>query len=229
MQNTSIEDIHPDSTLIQTETAYELNLAEPDYKKLFEFLHSDSFNLVYYALLKIEKFRTKEEAAILLKLLNSENDSRIREHASELIKNHIYYFNDEYSVNTLVQAIKDNNPKVCRNIAECLKCLDNSLQIIQKLIDITKEQLDNKTVFAVYWGLFAIENLLKQNNIDFIENLIQILQTTCKFKEYQIREKTASIVKILVKNNKYKNFKKIYEQLLNDDNFYVKRALSEQF
>jgi len=218
-----------------TEAAYRLILTENNYEKLLGFLCSKSLNLVYYALLKIEKFKTKEDALILLHLLSPDQDSRIREQASDLIKNHCHCFDNENSIMFLVEAIKDKNPKVCRNITYTLQNINNRFMIIEKLFNIVeeeiensnKEQLKDRSVFIIYWSLFAIENLLNTDNmtITILDKLIETVQKTSKFKEYQIRERSAAIVRLLTLQNKHEKLVQLTEQLLNDENFYVRTAI----
>ncbi|MDD3014760.1 MAG: HEAT repeat domain-containing protein [Candidatus Gastranaerophilales bacterium] len=222
--------------IVQTETAYELNLAENNYEKLLDFLRSDSLDLTYFALLKIEKLKTKEDSLFLLNLLKPHQDSRIREQASNLIKDHCHYFDNEDSIRFLTEAIRDKNPKVCRNITYTLQKINNRFMIIEKLVNIIqeeiensdKEQIKNRAVFTIYWSLFAIENLLNPESltINTIENLIETVQKTSGFKEYQIRERSAVIVKLLTKINNHEKLVQLKELFLNDENFYVRVAIS---
>lgn len=230
-----------DNCLLQTEVAYDLNLSQNSYEKLLCFLRSDSLNLVYYALLKIEYLKTKDDALFLLDFLAPDNDSRIREQASEVIKTVIndesqsYYFYDTDTVMLLIESIKDKNPKVCRNIVHILKKLNKPFQIIEKLVNIVeyeiknceKEQIKNKAIFTIYWCLFAVESLLTSQDsfIDVFENLIETVEKTSKFKEYQVREKSAAIVKVLNRENNNKKLLQLTEQMLNDENFYVRTAI----
>jgi len=219
----------------ETEAAYELNLTETSYKKLLAFLRSDSLNLAYFALLKIEKFETKEDALFLLHLINPDQDSRVREQASNLIKDHCHYFDDEESIRLLTEAIKDKNPKVCRNITHALQNINNRFMIIEKLVniieeqinDINREQTKDRTIFNIYWSLFAVENLLNPESItiNIVEKLIETVRKTSRFKEYQVRERSASIVRLLTQNSDSKKLVQLIEQLSNDENFYVRAAI----
>ena len=207
----------------RTETAYNLNCLRLDYSKLVELLTSDDKNLRCYALL-------------ILSFLN-DKDSRIRDFASNLIKEHLinpetrYLFDNNTSRDIFIESVKDINPKVCKNITYALQHMDNKVVIIEKMIKI----IDTGNIFTVYWGLCAIENLLTTNdeNINSIEKIIiDLITKTSGSKEYHIREKTAFIIKILTKNlnNRYNNIvgkiQELVEKLLNDENFYVRNAIN---
>jgi hypothetical protein len=230
----------PDSFLKSKNCTVE---AVNDYKKLLDFLRSESFNLVYYALLNLDRFKTKEDAHIVLQFLNPDQDSRIREQASALIKDHMgdkkynHYFNDENSLVFLTEAIKDKNPKVCKNITYTLQNINNRFMIIEKLVNIieenikccNKEQIGNRTIFNIYWSLFAVENLLNSDTstINASDKIIKILEETSVFREYQIRERTAAVVRLLAQNSNHDKVVHLYKQLSNDENFYVRIAISK--
>ena len=84
----------------RTETAYNLNCLRLDYSKLVELLTSDDKNLRCYALLNIEKVQNIEHALLILSFLN-DKDSRIRDFASNLIKEHL--------INPETRYLFDNN------------------------------------------------------------------------------------------------------------------------
>ncbi|OGI17005.1 MAG: hypothetical protein A2255_10065 [Candidatus Melainabacteria bacterium RIFOXYA2_FULL_32_9] len=221
--------------VIKTESAYNLNNQDFDYEKLIEFL--DSENLRHFALLNIEKVKNQEDAQKLLFCL-TQNDSRVRELSSFLIKDLIidlkyrHFFNYESSIDILVNSLKDSNPKVCKNVTLALQHLDNKLTSIKKIVKIIKT--NNQT--TIYWYLHALENILLLNNCDIssiIENLIQLISETSESREYQIREKTAFIVKTINQKGMYKKssyiidvLSKLTQKLLSDENFYVRNAIS---
>ena len=233
----TIKDICSENPDLKTEAAYKLNLTENNYEKLLDFLSSNSSDLMYYALLKIDRFKTKEDALILLHLINPDQDSRIRELSSDLIKGHCHYFDNDDSIRLLVEAIKDKNPKVCRNITYALQNINNRFMIIEKLVNIIEEQINDikmeqtkdRSVFIIYWSLFAIENLLNTDNmtINTFNKLIETLRKTSRFKEYQLRERSAAIVRLLTQQSKQEKLVHLTKQLLNDENFYVRVAISK--
>jgi hypothetical protein len=221
----------------RTKAACDLNCINPDYNELICFLTSQDKSLICYSLLNIEKIQNREDADIVIVCLNNP-DSRIREFSSGLIVNNLIipetrcFFDRIEYINILVESIKDINPKVCRNIMCALQRMSNKVEIIEKLIKIIEEG----NTFTVYWGLYAIENLLvlKDVNPDLVsEKIINLIKKTSESKEYQIRERTAFIVKVLheklVKRyNVIEELEHLIKNLSNDENFYVRHAVSKE-
>lgn len=240
-----INDLCSDDIIRQTEAAYHLNKQDIDYEKLIRFLKSDSINLKCYALLKFDKVRNFEEAQFLLSCLEH-NDSRVRELSSVLIKDHIYdpeynhYFNNTDAINIFINSLKDTNPKVCRNISYCLQNVNDKLMIVKKIVKIIENQdyniSNSQNIFIIYWNLFALEKLLCSDFEEInqiIEEILNVITKTSRIKEYQIREKSAFLVRTL--NNKFEKsnypdficleLDNLTKLLSSDENFYVRNAI----
>lgn len=226
-----------DNLTIKTDVAYCFNNENFDYIKLVELLNSDSIDLKRLALLNIERIKSSEDAQKLLLCL-IDKDTRVREYSSFLIKEHLadykyrHFFDSESSIDILVNSLKDTNPKVCRNVTLALQHTKNKLTTITKIVKIIK----TKNTFIIYWGLYALENILTFNDVDIgsiVENITYVISETSNYKEYQIREKAAFIIKTLNQKEIYKKYintdnvlSEIKFKLLNDENFYVRNAIS---
>lgn len=221
--------------IIKTEAAYSLNNQALDYERLISFLDSNDQTLKYYALLNIDSVKTVEDAQKILSYLK-DNDTRIRELSSGLIKNLLsdcnqrQFFNTESSIEILIESIKDTNPRVCRNITHSLHYIDNRLTIIKKIIKI----IETENTFTTYWGLNALDNILVTNTEKLaiiIEEIVNLIIKTSQSNEYQIREKTAFIVKTLTNKEVYREnitgkLKELSKKLSEDENFYVRSTIS---
>lgn len=190
------------------------------------------------AALKINMVENAEQAQILYSNLTGQ-DGKIREAVSlkltELIPEYFQYFQTHDFYNTLLDAIIDVNPNVCRNIMDVIKFFKTKPDFIeyfaqklfaktQKLIDLVKtfdfqdgKYKVNKEVFKLYW---CLETLYEIADYISLESLKQILLQTKDINEYTIREKTA---KILSKDFDDEICKQIQSALKCDKNYYVRR------
>ena len=139
----------------------------------------------------------------------------------------IKFFQSEYAVNTICDAIIDINPNISRLILDILNKIENKELIQENILnkinfclenifksEILQNHQINKFYFKLYW---LLEALYKIDNIkieDFLESLSKIVE----LPEYTVREKVAQLVK------KYGDeLCSLKQKLLNDNNYYVKR------
>ena len=102
--------------------------------------------------------------------------------------------------------------KILQFIAEAFEELDN-------FIYRDKKYVINKQLFKLYWCLEALK--LFADSIE-PELLYSILKRASIEREYTIREKVAQIL-VLLKDERYANLK---QTLANDENYYVRIALT---
>jgi hypothetical protein len=221
-----------DDISLKTEKAYGFYNQDLNYNKLIDMLNSDESDLQWFALLNIEKVQKPEDVELLLSCLKND-DSRIRELSSGLISNHIadpdykHLFDNKNSLDILVNSITDVNPKVCRNIIFALQYINSEIILIEKIIKIIKTDND----YTIYWGLCALEKVLAnipEKTNDVIDKIIELICQTSKSKSFQIRERTAFIVKILnrskISEKHFNTLNELINKLSNDPNFYVRNA-----
>lgn len=226
---------------------YEKNLVENiyqnnaiPYEKMLEFLQGDDFEQKHFAMTFINKLEKNEDIKFFIKNLTGE-DTKIRELASFRIndfiseKNSLMSFLDD-EPETLLCAIDDINPQVCRNICVLLNLSKNKVYFTKKILEKTSILLEktkpikfkthkvNKEIFHLYWNFFALENLITKD-LELDTELLKILEQSINYKDYTIRERVAFLVKKLEKLG-FSEVKKISEQLQKDDNFYVRKALT---
>lgn len=226
---------------------YEKNLVENiyqnnpvSYEKMLEFLKGDDFEQKHFALTFINTFEKDEDIKFFIQNLTGE-DTKIRELASFRLndfiseKNSLMIFLDD-EPEILLRAIDDVNPQVCRNICVLLDLSKNKSYLTQKIIEKilillekTKEikfksHKVNKEIFHLYWNFFTLEILITK---DFgqIADILKILEQSINYKDYTIRERAAFLVKKLEKEG-FSDVGNIAKKLQNDENFYVKKALT---
>ena len=224
---------------------YDKNLIElymdknPSYNELLKFLADGDFEQKHFALTFIDSLKNPEDIKLFINNL-VDNDTKIRELASFrtndfiLENNNLMSFLDENS-EIILRTIDDVNPQVCRNSCFLLNLSKNKTylgeKILNKLEILTektrtirfKTHKTSKDIFNLYWNFFAIENLIDQN-FEHAPKLKQILELTAIYKDYTIRERTAFLTKKLLSSG-FAEINPIFEQLKNDDNFYVCKAL----
>lgn len=184
-------------------------------------------------ILKLSTIKSQDEANVLVHHL-TQHHGLIREATAQKIneflstKEYSMYFQTKVIADSLLKAVNDINPNICRTIIEVLPCLKNKNYFLSNLYErievvfaeIEKLKRSNwytKKVFNLYWCLEALAVL--KAPID--EKLESVLCRSAKFRDYTIREKTAMVISML--NNTSTEIDKIKAVLKNDDNFYVKQ------
>ena len=138
----------------------------------------------------------------------------------------IRYFQTDYIVDTICDAIIDINPNISRIILGLLNKIDNKFLILKNIeekinyslqnilkSDVLQNHQINKFYFKIYWLLEALNKL---ENIDIVQ-FKPLLLKIAELPEYTVREKVAQLVK------KYSELSDLKEKLVEDDNYYVKR------
>lgn len=225
----NIIDLCSDDIVKQTEAAFAFSKEEFSHKKVVEYLKSEESSLKHLALIKIQEIENQEEALILVKCL-SDKDSRVRELASQFIKSieNLNLFLSEEIFKTFINSIGDSNPSVCRNIADILATLvkKTDYPLLKGVIDKINENIELNNVFPLYWSLYTLEKMVKNTKITEETLLLieEILKQTTLFKEYQIRERTAFIVKALLEENNHNPLFELVNLFKKDSVFYVRRV-----
>ncbi len=210
------------------------------HSEIIELLKSGNIPERQIAALKLDYINSKEEAKTLIDNLTG-CDGKIREAVAlkinKLLKADSNYMHFFIFPEIFADASIDINANICRLVIDSVAILKNNeafaqiyLKKIQTFINETFLELDNfiyrdkkyvinKQLFKLYWSLEALK--LFVNDIEK-KVLFKILKRALLEKEYTIREKVAQIVK-LDNDELFENIKK---QLLNDDNYYVRIAIS---
>ena len=186
----------------------------------------DDFEKIF-SIIELGDLKFEDYKILLRHLVNHSNP--IREAVAyklETVKNS--FFDDEVG-DILTKSLTDINPNVARSICSMLnnnpdvahliedriiskinECLD---ELGKEKFENNKSHAKNKKLFSLYWlleGLFYCKTKSKENEI------IKILNTTIRFSDYTIREKTAKILASL--DNPPKELMDIISK---DENFYV--------
>ena len=207
------------------------------HDEIIEILKSGNDSEKQICLLKLNCIKNQEEADLLVFHI-TDHHGIIRESAANKInefvlnKQYLNFFRNKYAADSFLKAINDVNPNICRTIIEILGTIfeDNALknyflENLYKRIDIVFDEIERlkksnwytKKIFNLYWCLETLGEI----NAPTDSNLISVLEKTCSFKEYTIREKSAFVLSKL--DNSCQEITKLKENLKNDENFYVKR------
>lgn|SRR5574344_143222 len=210
-----------------------------------EYSHEDIFNILkiedksdidiekQICILKLEKINTQEEADLLVYHLTNHH-GLIREAVASKLNEFMScdkysrYFQTEYISDSLLKAVNDINPNICRLITEILPFVVNKDYLLKKLYirfdeifdELEKLKRSNwftKKLFNLYWGLEALNSL----SADCDERLEDVLEKSSMFKDYTIREKTAMVLYYLASSSL--KSEEIKKRLKKDSNYYVKR------
>jgi len=213
----------------KTEAAFGLINKPVSRQDFIDFINSDNPELICAALINFEGKCPPGETKTILSLLKH-SDSRIRELSSYFIleyfqkeKTKNIFYNLDY-IGFFLGSLADKNPSVCRNISSCIQCFEESSVLLEKLHKIILEN----DFYKAYWGLYTLEYILtdkKELPENCIAKLTELLRVSSKSNDYQIREKTAAIVRILY-NDKKIDLENIKETLSKDPVFYVRNILS---
>ncbi len=191
------------------------------------------------AVLGLEELRSKEDAEALMENLTG-IDGKVRQAVAfkilQLIPKYKDLFLNENFYEIFANSIIDIDSNVCRLDLEAILYLNDNKEfskfIANKMKDITftaleelskisfkaKKYTSNKQYFKIYWCLETLSNFYE--NLNF-EDLKKILTQCSKLPEYTIREKCALILK---NNFDDEDLIKIKNELLNDENYYVRNV-----
>lgn len=184
-------------------------------------------------ILNLKGIKSQDEADLLIHHL-TQHHGLIREacaqKVNEFLKEPEYqgFFQTKEISDTLLKAVNDINPNICRLIIEVLPYVENKEHFLSGLYEriefvfaeIEKLKRSNwytKKVFNLYWCLEALAVL--KAPVD--ERLISVLKRSSQFRDYTIREKTAMVLHFLEESSTETDNIKTY--LKNDENFYVKQ------
>lgn len=191
------------------------------------------------AVLGLEELRSKEDAEALMENLTG-IDGKVRQAVAfkilQLIPKYKDLFLNENFYEIFANSIIDIDSNVCRLDLEAILYLKDNKEfskfIANKMKDITftaleelskisfkaKKYTSNKQYFKIYWCLETLSNFYESLNL---EDLKKILTKCSKLPEYTIREKCALILK-----NDFddEDLIKIKNELLNDENYYVRNV-----
>ena len=223
------------------ELALEMSEKEFSHSDLILMLKNGNIPEKQIAALKLDDVYNQEEAKILISNLTG-CDGKIREAVALRInqilteaptKSELFNYPEIFA-----NASIDINGNICRLVIDSVRIISSCsqefsntyLKYILEFISESFKELDNfifrdkkyvinKQLFKLYWCLEALKLFAKQIQI---ETLLPIIERTAKEREYTIREKAAQIIALT--NNP--NFSQIKEQLLNDENYYVRNALN---
>ena len=154
----------------------------------------------------------------------------------QLIPKYKDLFLDEKFYEIFANSIIDIDSNVCRLDLEAILYLKDNEEfskfIANKMKDITftaleelskisfkaKKYTSNKQYFKIYWCLETLSSFYESLNL---EDLKKLLTQCSKLPEYTIREKCALILK-----NDFddEDLIKIKNELLNDENYYVRNV-----
>lgn len=212
---------------------------EYEYDDLIDLLSSNDIKTKHFAVLALDKIKSKDDAKLLVSNLVGQ-DGKVREAVAfkinEFALNPKYttlFINDK-NFDIFFEGLLDINGNICRLIVALTKINEFNIYLadklpksiteillrIEKLASNEKQYVVSKRNFQLYWCLEALFYVI--DNVA-IENVKDILFKTGVFQDYTIREKTA---KILAKISDTR-FNELKEKLKNDENYYVKRYLSD--
>ena len=230
------------------------DLANTDFREALDIYENKYCHSYLIEILKVGTIAQKQAACIMLDGINNYNDAKvfisnltgcdgkIREAVSfrltEFVKHNPEYFIEFYDI--FLDAVTDINGNICRNTISAISNLTDYKEFVQKFCDkLTENTLNlaqkakdfdiqegkykiNKEIFKLYWYLETICTFVKFINK---QKLKQIFLCTILVQDYTIREKSAKILSLIDDNS----FDDIKKQLENDNNYYVKRALKNDY
>lgn len=188
-------------------------------------------------ILKLNTILSQKEADLLV-FHQTNHHGLIREACAQKINEfmkqpkYVDYFQSKYILDTLLKAINDINPNICRLIIEVLPNIKNKdyfLNGLYERFEFVFAELENlkrsnwytKKLFNLYWCLESLRAL----GISADARMEDVLKRSANFKDYTIREKTAMVLYYLDKTTPILNEIKIL--LKNDENYYVRRYSSQ--
>ena len=222
------------------EQALKMSEKEFSHEEMLSLLKNGNIPEKQIAALKLDAVNDLAEAEILVGNLTG-CDGKIREAVALKINS---LLNKDSSLSCLfsqaevfANASIDINANICRLVIDSVAILktdavfskkylnkilvfiDEAFAEIDKFIFRDKKYVINKQLFKLYWALEALN--LYADELD-VEVLLPILNRALQEREYTIREKVA----IIVKKQTDKKFEQLREKLLNDENYYVRNAIT---
>lgn len=207
-------------------------------EELFDILSTDSSKSPQtdiekqICILKLDSILSQQEADILIFHLTN-HAALIREACANKVnefmkENYAAFFQTRHILDSLLKAVNDINPNICRMIIEILPYINEKEYFLENLyhrIDYVFEELEKlkrsnwytKKLFNLYWCLEALAVIKAPAD----RRLEKVLEKSSVFRDYTIREKTAMVLSYLSETSPV--LERIKENLKNDDNFYVKR------
>ncbi len=210
------------------------------------FSHEEIINIIkgnndlekQICILRLEEIHSEQEAHLLIDNLTNQHGI-IREAIAFKInefmqnKNFNTFFQSKKAMDIILDAVIDMNPNICRQIIEILPFIIDKEYIFTSLYSRTMSVINeaktmnrrnrgyiySKKIFKLFWYMESIAVLGYFSNTGAIK---EIIEQTCHFEDYTIREKCAKIIAHSgreIELSKYKNI------LLNDENFFVRRML----
>ena len=187
-------------------------------------------------ILKIDSIASQEEADILVNHQTGQH-GLIREACAQKINeflkipDYAKFFQTKDILDTLLKAVNDINPNICRTIIEVLPYINdkdyflNGLylrfeDVFSELERLKRSNWYTKKLFNLYCCLEALAVL--KAPVD--SRLESVIEKSSKFRDYTIREKTAMVLSLLSETSSC--IQKIKTELKNDENFYVQRYSS---
>jgi len=237
-------------------TALNMSLNDYDYSSLINFLNSDKIVEKQIAVLKLTEIRSAKDADLLVSNLVGQN-GKIREVVSfkinELIKNPDFteLFLSEKNYEIFMQAVKDINGNVCRQIVEVVVFLKNNHDLSSRS-GIPARQQEVDCDFSEYFCKILLENIenswaeiktldlrdkkyvLSKYNFqlywclevlfDFVDMIEfkRLKKILLEIGEFYDYTIREKVAKILTKVDN-PELSELKEKLKNDENYYVRR------
>lgn len=223
------------------EQALKMSESVFSHEELLDLLKNGNIPEKQIAALKLENVYNLKEAEILVSNLTG-CDGKIREtvalKVNSLLNNNeglCKFFNQ---AEIFADASIDINANICRLVIDSvailkkdsefsklyldkiLKFINEAFCEIDKFIFRDKKYVINKQLFKLYWALEALYLYTEELSSEI---LLPILNRAVLEREYTIREKVA----IIVKKKSDKKFEQLREKLLNDENYYVRNAITD--
>ncbi len=210
-----------------------------DTDKIMQILSNGTVMERQVAVLDLTELRSKDDARILMNNLVG-IDGKVRQAVAfkilQLIPKYKEFFLDEEFYEIFAKSIIDIDSNVCRLDLDAILYLkeydDFSKYIANRMKDIVFTSLDelskisfrakkytsNKQYFKIYWCLETLCHFYSY--LDF-NDLKEILLKCSILPEYTIREKCATILK---NDFEDKDLQKLKNDLLSDENYYVRNV-----
>lgn len=184
-------------------------------------------------ILKLADIRSQQEADLLVHH-QTQHHGLIREACAqklnEFLPNPLFnkYFQTKQISNTLLKAVNDINPNICRLIIEVLPAVKDKQYLLDRLYErfgeifaelekLKRSNWYTKKLFNLYWGLEALGTLCPECDT----RLQNVIGQCLKIREYTIREKTAMILSGIDSQAEFITHAK--QELAKDNNYYVQR------
>jgi hypothetical protein len=226
-------------TIIEnTEAACSLCEKEFSHDEVVEIIKSENNIQKQICILKLDGVFSQAEADLLV--CNLTNHIGIVREAAAVKFNELMqgegrsFFRTDAILDTILDALVDINPNICRLVIEVLPYISNKKDFFERLYKRVVSLIDDavsmnirnrgyeysRKVFKIFWYMEAVASL---NYFENKKALKDIISRTYTFKDYTIREKTAKLLSLM--NDAL--FSEIIDKLKNDENFFVRRFLFE--